>query len=117
MKKMWLFLYYGYEFLGSSVFCLSLFQSGPDLTTEETWGVNYRALRDLFQISKTRMNIIEYEVGVQMIEIYNEQVRDLLVIDGSNRRYPLRIYFCKQLISIYHAYSQLQGIMNITIVC
>ncbi|KAA8527097.1 hypothetical protein F0562_008674 [Nyssa sinensis] len=64
--------------------------SGPDLMTEETWGVNYRALRDLFQISKARMDIIEYEVGVQMIEIYNEQVRDLLVIDGSNRRLDIR---------------------------
>ncbi|KAK6149445.1 hypothetical protein DH2020_016970 [Rehmannia glutinosa] len=62
--------------------------SGPDLTTEQTWGVNYRALRDLFHISKARMDVIEYEVGVQMIEIYNEQVRDLLVSDGSNRRYP-----------------------------
>ncbi|GFZ12697.1 kinesin-like protein 1 [Actinidia rufa] len=51
--------------------------SGPDLTTEETWGVNYRALRDLFQISKTRMNIIEYEVRVQMIEIYNEQLQGI----------------------------------------
>lgn len=50
--------------------------------------MNYRALHDLFHISKTRMDFIEYEVGVQMIEIYNEQVRDLLVIDGSNRRYP-----------------------------
>jgi kinesin family protein C2/C3 len=60
------------------------------LTTEETWGVNYRALRDLFQISKAREDIIKYEVGVQMIEIYNEQVRDLLVSDGSNRRYPLQ---------------------------
>ncbi|KAI3466388.1 hypothetical protein Pfo_023051 [Paulownia fortunei] len=59
--------------------------SGPDLTTKETWGVNYRALRDLFHISKARMDIIEYEVGVQMIEIYNEQVRDLLVIDGKIR--------------------------------
>ncbi|XP_059662357.1 kinesin-like protein KIN-14F [Cornus florida] len=64
--------------------------SGPDLTTEETWGVNYRALRDLFQISKARVDIIEYEVGVQMIEIYNEQVRDLLVIDGTNRRLDIR---------------------------
>ncbi|GMH05842.1 hypothetical protein Nepgr_007682 [Nepenthes gracilis] len=51
--------------------------SGPDLTAEETWGVNYRALRDLFQISKSREDIIEYEIVVQMIEIYNEQVRDL----------------------------------------
>ncbi|KAF3943183.1 hypothetical protein CMV_030232 [Castanea mollissima] len=54
--------------------------SGPDLTSEETWGVNYRALRDLFQISKERAEFIKYEVGVQMIEIYNEQVRDLLFI-------------------------------------
>ncbi|KAL8462126.1 hypothetical protein ACS0TY_032472 [Phlomoides rotata] len=64
--------------------------SGPDLSTEETWGVNYRALRDLFHISKARMDAIEYEVQVQMIEIYNEQVRDLLVSDGSNRRLDIR---------------------------
>ncbi|CAI0540887.1 unnamed protein product [Linum tenue] len=31
--------------------------SGPDLNTEETWGVNYRALRDLFQITKKRADI------------------------------------------------------------
>lgn len=66
-------------------------QSGPDITTEETWGVNYRALNDLFQISKERRDAISYEVGVQMIEIYNEQVRDLLVADGSNKRYPFMI--------------------------
>ncbi|XP_050203388.1 kinesin-like protein KIN-14F [Mercurialis annua] len=64
--------------------------SGPDLTSEESWGVNYRALEDLFQISKTRASAIKYEVGVQMIEIYNEQVRDLLVSDGSNRRLDIR---------------------------
>ncbi|CAN0922854.1 Kinesin-like protein KIN-14F [Linum grandiflorum] len=64
--------------------------SGPDLNTEETWGVNYRALRDLFQISKTRADIVNYQVGVQMIEIKNEQVRDLLVSDGSNRRLDIR---------------------------
>nr|XP_015880560.2 kinesin-like protein KIN-14F [Ziziphus jujuba var. spinosa] len=64
--------------------------SGPDLTSEVTWGVNYRALRDLFQISKARIDLIRYEVAVQMIEIYNEQVRDLLVSDGSNRRLDIR---------------------------
>lgn len=64
--------------------------SGPDLMSKETWGVNYRALNDLFHISKSRMDIIEYEVGVQMIEIYNEQVRDLLVIDSTNRRLDIR---------------------------
>ncbi|XP_068636500.1 kinesin-like protein KIN-14F isoform X2 [Aristolochia californica] len=64
--------------------------SGPDLTTEETWGVNYRALNDLFEISKGRKDAISYEVTVQMIEIYNEQVRDLLVSDGSNRRLDIK---------------------------
>ncbi|XP_024160716.1 kinesin-like protein KIN-14F [Rosa chinensis] len=64
--------------------------SGPDLSSEDTWGVNYRALRDLFQISKARVDIIRYEVAVQMIEIYNEQVRDLLVNDGSTRRLDIR---------------------------
>ncbi|MBA0693309.1 hypothetical protein Goari_010799, partial [Gossypium aridum] len=67
--------------------------SGPDLTTKQTWGVNYRALSDLFQISKERADFVKYEVGVQMIEIYNEQVRDLLVMDGSNRRYPFTFTF------------------------
>ncbi|KAK6785704.1 hypothetical protein RDI58_019159 [Solanum bulbocastanum] len=57
--------------------------SGPDLTTEETWGVNYRALRDLFSNTKARQDMIEYEVGVQMIEIYNEQLNGLNVPDAS----------------------------------
>lgn len=64
--------------------------SGPDLTSEDTWGVNYRALRDLFQLSKARLDVIKYDVAVQMIEIYNEQVRDLLVSDGSGRRLDIR---------------------------
>ncbi|GMJ02890.1 kinesin-like protein 1, ARABIDOPSIS KINESIN-LIKE PROTEIN 1 [Hibiscus trionum] len=57
--------------------------SGPDLTTEQTWGVNYRSLRDLFQISKERADVVKYEVGVQMIEIYNEQLNGLNVPDAS----------------------------------
>ncbi|KAK4752554.1 hypothetical protein SAY87_021352 [Trapa incisa] len=52
--------------------------TGPNLATEATWGVNYRALNDLFQISETRSSTIKYEILVQMVEIYNEQIRDLL---------------------------------------
>lgn len=29
-----------------------------------------------------------YEVSVQMVEIYNEQVRDLLTNDASQKKYP-----------------------------
>ncbi|KDO76227.1 hypothetical protein CISIN_1g001464mg [Citrus sinensis] len=60
--------------------------SGPCISSTEDWGVNYRALNDLFEISESRKNSILYEVGVQMVEIYNEQVRDLLSSDGPQRR-------------------------------
>ncbi|CAG7861196.1 unnamed protein product [Brassica rapa] len=62
--------------------------SGPSITSKEDWGVNYRALNDLFQLTQIRRNAVVYEVGVQMVEIYNEQVRDILSDGGSNRRYP-----------------------------
>jgi kinesin family protein C2/C3 len=29
-----------------------------------------------------------YEINVQMIEIYNEQIRDLLGSNGSEKKYP-----------------------------
>ncbi|XP_047320776.1 kinesin-like protein KIN-14F [Impatiens glandulifera] len=64
--------------------------TGPKELTEEGLGVNYRALSDLFNISEQRKNTIAYEVSVQMIEIYNEQVRDLLVTDGSNKKIEIR---------------------------
>ncbi|KAJ6415185.1 hypothetical protein OIU84_004053 [Salix udensis] len=60
--------------------------SGPNISSKEDWGVNYRALNDLFQISQHRKSSISYEVGVQMVEIYNEQVRDLLSSDGPHKR-------------------------------
>ncbi|VFQ87159.1 unnamed protein product [Cuscuta campestris] len=62
--------------------------TGPDQATEEEWGVNYRALNDLFQISQKRGNATAYQISVQMVEIYNEQIRDLLSTDGSQKRYP-----------------------------
>ncbi|CAN7090540.1 unnamed protein product [Brassica rapa subsp. narinosa] len=57
--------------------------SGPSITSKEDWGVNYRALNDLFQLTQIRKNTVVYEVGVQMVEIYNEQVRDILSDGGS----------------------------------
>ncbi|KAG7651613.1 Kinesin motor domain [Arabidopsis thaliana x Arabidopsis arenosa] len=60
--------------------------TGPDGSSEEDWGVNYRALNDLFKISQSRKGNISYEVGVQMVEIYNEQVLDLLSDDNSQKK-------------------------------
>lgn len=69
-------------------------QTGPNNATKENWGVNYRALNDLFDDSQQRKSSIMYEIGVQMVEIYNEQVRDLLSSDGTPKKYPSQITKC-----------------------
>ncbi|KAF3779917.1 Kinesin-like protein [Nymphaea thermarum] len=51
--------------------------SGPEFTAEKM-GLNYRALSDLFHLSKSRENLVSYTIGIQMVEIYNEKARDLL---------------------------------------
>ncbi|VVB15225.1 unnamed protein product [Arabis nemorensis] len=51
--------------------------SGPTELTEESLGVNYRALADLFLLSNQRKDTTSYEISVQMLEIYNEQLMDL----------------------------------------
>lgn len=60
--------------------------TGPNVSCPEDWGVNYRALNDLFHLSQTRRSSFEYEIGVQMVEIYNEQVRDLLSSATTQKR-------------------------------
>lgn len=64
--------------------------SGPTKLSDETLGVNYRALNDLFLLLEQRRGTFRYEISVQMMEIYNEQVRDLLVSDGLNRKLEIR---------------------------
>ncbi|KAL9855828.1 Kinesin-like protein KIN-14H [Arabidopsis thaliana] len=61
---------------------------GPNELTDETLGVNYRALSDLFHLSSVRKETFSYNISVQMLEIYNEQVRDLLATNGQTSRYP-----------------------------
>nr|GEW73286.1 kinesin KP1 [Tanacetum cinerariifolium] len=57
--------------------------TGPNVSSPEDWGVNYRALNDLFHLSQIRRSSFEYEIGVQMVEIYNEQPNGLAVPDAS----------------------------------
>ncbi|TVU33173.1 hypothetical protein EJB05_24959, partial [Eragrostis curvula] len=83
---------------------------GPDNATEKEWGVNYRALNDLFSISNDRRDTIKYELGVQMVEIYNEQIRDLLGGGGSQKKYPSYSRFFKPLFLNLHTL----GIQNTT---
>ncbi|KAJ0249509.1 Calponin homology domain-containing protein [Hirschfeldia incana] len=57
--------------------------SGPPSRSSTELGINYLALSDLFLICDKRREMITYEIYVQMVEIYNEQVRDLLSENSS----------------------------------
>lgn len=58
--------------------------------TQEDRGVNYRTLKNLFQIIKERENRYNYEISVSVLEVYNEQIRDLLVPASQNASAPKR---------------------------
>ncbi|XP_061371517.1 kinesin-like protein KIN-14Q [Gastrolobium bilobum] len=46
--------------------------------TEEARGVNFRTLEKMFHIIKERQKLYRYDVSVSVLEVYNEQIRDLL---------------------------------------
>lgn len=50
--------------------------------TKDARGVNYRTLEKLFHIIKERKNTFRYEISVSVLEVYNEQLRDLLASDS-----------------------------------
>ena len=54
-------------------------------------GINYRALDDLFSLNAQRASEVDYTIHVQLLEIYNEQLRDLLVDTGDGPRPRLDI--------------------------
>ncbi|KAK6947249.1 Malectin domain [Dillenia turbinata] len=46
---------------------------------DEARGVNFRTLEKVFDIIKQREKLYRYEIYVSVLEVYNEQIRDLLV--------------------------------------
>ncbi|KAG6640944.1 hypothetical protein CIPAW_09G039400 [Carya illinoinensis] len=48
--------------------------SGPPGGSMKDRGINYLALNYLFQLSNKRKDMINYDIHVQMVEIYNEQL-------------------------------------------
>ncbi|KAM6600361.1 hypothetical protein CsatA_019970 [Cannabis sativa] len=46
--------------------------------TEKDRGVNFRILEELFHIIRERQKLYRYTVSVSVLEVYNEQIRDLL---------------------------------------
>jgi len=47
--------------------------------TEEARGVNYRTLEELFRVIRERQGMFKYDLTVSVLEVYNEQIRDLLL--------------------------------------
>ncbi|KAM0881460.1 hypothetical protein ACQ4PT_032936 [Festuca glaucescens] len=47
--------------------------------TEGARGVNYRILEEIFRVIKDRHDLFQYEITVSALEVYNEQIHDLLL--------------------------------------
>ncbi|KAM0067625.1 putative minus-end-directed kinesin ATPase [Helianthus debilis subsp. tardiflorus] len=49
-------------------------------------GVNYQTLEELFKIAKERNDTFTYDISVSVLEVYNEQIRDLLTSSSSTSK-------------------------------
>ncbi|CAA0812766.1 P-loop nucleoside triphosphate hydrolases superfamily protein with CH (Calponin Homology) domain [Striga hermonthica] len=75
---------------------------GPPGGSTEQVGISYLALTDLFELSDQRKGITKYEIQVQMVEIYNEQIHDLLAKDSGSKKYPFLHLDILYLNLVYH---------------
>jgi len=63
-------------------------------------GVNYRTLEELFRIINEREGTFQYEITVSVLEVYNEQIHDLLLTGSqpgaTTKRFDLThdLYYC-----------------------
>ncbi|MED6220556.1 Kinesin-like protein KIN-14R [Stylosanthes scabra] len=58
--------------------------------TELNRGVNYRTLELLFEVSKQRSDTFSYDISVSVLEVYNEQIRDLLATGPTSKRLEIK---------------------------
>lgn len=54
--------------------------------TEKNRGVNYRTLELLFKTAKERKETFTYSISVSVLEVYNEQIRDLLDTSPTSKK-------------------------------
>ncbi|ONK73657.1 uncharacterized protein A4U43_C04F33910 [Asparagus officinalis] len=57
---------------------------------EQNRGVNYRTLEELFKIASERKETFCYSISVSVLEVYNEQIRDLLATSPSSKKLEVR---------------------------
>ncbi|XP_057492870.1 kinesin-like protein KIN-14R [Actinidia eriantha] len=58
--------------------------------TEQNRGVNYRTLEELFKIAKERSETFTYSISVSVLEVYNEQIRDLLAASPTSKKLEIK---------------------------
>ncbi|XP_061988594.1 kinesin-like protein KIN-14R [Rosa rugosa] len=57
---------------------------------ESNRGVNYRTLEQLFITAEERKETFTYNISVSVLEVYNEQIRDLLATSSTSKRLEMR---------------------------
>ncbi|ERN14348.1 hypothetical protein AMTR_s00033p00213100 [Amborella trichopoda] len=58
--------------------------------TEHNRGVNYRTLEELFRIARERKDMFHYDISVSVLEVYNEQIRDLLATVPASKKLEIK---------------------------
>ncbi|XP_037427517.1 kinesin-like protein KIN-14E [Triticum dicoccoides] len=58
--------------------------------TERNREVNYRTLEELFKIAEERKDTVTYNISVSVLEVYNEQIRDLLATSPSCQKLEIK---------------------------
>ncbi|KAL1833550.1 hypothetical protein ACET3Z_003201 [Daucus carota] len=58
--------------------------------TEDNRGVNYRTLEELFNMADERKETFRYNISVSVLEVYNEQIRDLLATSPSSKKLEIK---------------------------
>ncbi|KAG5541912.1 hypothetical protein RHGRI_021665 [Rhododendron griersonianum] len=58
--------------------------------TELNRGVNYRTLEQLFKVAEERKDTYTYKISVSVLEVYNEQIRDLLATSSTSKKLEVK---------------------------
>lgn len=54
--------------------------------TPQNRGVNYRIVEQLFEVARERRDTFTYNISVSVLEVYNEQIRDLLATSPASKK-------------------------------
>ncbi|CAN1216064.1 Kinesin-like protein KIN-14R, partial [Linum perenne] len=57
---------------------------------EHNRGVNYRTLEQLFTVARERNDSFTYNISVSVLEVYNEQIRDLLTTSPTSKKLEIK---------------------------